>query len=95
MQDLAWSVLRITVASYVGLVLARITCPVLVAHSPDDDLIPYSHGEKLFRAAREPKVFLALKGSHNGGRDQTGKSYDEGVDGFLTRFLGPRPATVR
>ena len=69
MQDLAWSVLRITVASYVGLVLARIT--------------------------REPKVFLALKGSHNGGRDQTGKSYDEGVDGFLTRFLGPRPATVR
>ena len=43
----------------------RIACPVLVAHSPDDDMIPFAQGERLFRAAREPKVFLTLKGSHN------------------------------
>ena len=72
--------------------LPRIACPVLVAHSRDDDIIPFAQGERLFRAAREPKVFLAMQGSHNGGRDRTGKAYDDGVEGFVTRVLGPRAA---
>lgn len=70
--------------------MARIRCPVLVAHSPDDELIPFSHGRKLFEAAREPKVFLALKGSHNMGREETGRAYDEALDAFITRFVGGR-----
>ena len=39
--------------------------PVLVLHSPDDDLIPFEHGKRLFEAAREPKQFLATSGRHN------------------------------
>jgi fermentation-respiration switch protein FrsA (DUF1100 family) len=47
--------------------LARAKCPVLVAHSPDDEIIPYRHGEELFSAAPGPKVFLSLSGGHNDG----------------------------
>ena len=47
--------------------LALADCPVLVAHSPDDEIIPYRHGQELFAAAPEPKAFLALAGGHNEG----------------------------
>lgn len=45
--------------------LTQVTCPVLIAHSPDDEIIPFRHGQKLFDAAAEPKVFLPLTGGHN------------------------------
>ena len=41
--------------------------PLLVAHSPEDDIIPYAHGRALFAAGNEPKQFLELKGGHNEG----------------------------
>lgn len=47
--------------------LAQTNCPVLVAHSPDDEIIPYHHGQELFGAASGPKVFLTLAGGHNDG----------------------------
>jgi len=45
--------------------MPKITCPVLIAHSRDDDIIPFSHGQRLFAAAREPKRFLEMHGGHN------------------------------
>lgn len=39
--------------------------PLLVIHSPEDDLIPFEHGQRLFEAAGEPKRFLATSGRHN------------------------------
>ena len=39
--------------------------PVLIANSSEDELIPYAHGEKLFEAANEPKLFVPLTGGHN------------------------------
>jgi uncharacterized protein len=47
--------------------LSRVSCPVLIAHSREDDIIPFRHGERLFAAAREPKAFLELAGGHNEG----------------------------
>ena len=44
--------------------IARLGVPLLVIHSPEDDLIPFAHGEKLFAAAREPKRFLSTSGLH-------------------------------
>lgn len=40
---------------------------MLVAHSPDDEIIPFRHAEMLFEAASEPKVLLQLAGGHNDG----------------------------
>ena len=45
----------------------KLDCPVFVAHSPDDEVIPYTFGERLFETAREPKLFRELKGTHNEG----------------------------
>jgi len=47
--------------------IPRIAAPVLIAHSKGDDIIPFSHGQKLFDAANAPKQFLELRGGHNDG----------------------------
>lgn len=45
--------------------LPDITIPVLIMHSRADELIGFWHGEQNFAAAREPKLFWELGGSHN------------------------------
>lgn len=45
--------------------LAGVRAPVLVAHSRDDEIVPFRHGERLFALAPEPKRFLAMSGGHN------------------------------
>lgn len=45
--------------------IKKIACPKMIVHSVEDDIIPYSHGERLFNEAMEPKQFLKLTGSHN------------------------------
>lgn len=45
--------------------LKSVKAPVLVAHSREDDIIPFSHGKALFEAAKEPKEFLEMSGGHN------------------------------
>jgi len=45
--------------------LPRIKVPVLVMHSRADDLARFSHAEKNFAAANEPKTFCELNGGHN------------------------------
>ena len=47
--------------------LGKVRSPVLVAHSPADEIIPYSHGRALYAAAPEPKAFIELAGGHNDG----------------------------
>jgi hypothetical protein len=42
-------------------------CPLLVAHSPQDEIVPVAHGRRLFAAAGEPKQWLELAGGHNDG----------------------------
>lgn len=41
--------------------------PLLVMHSEDDPVVPYASGQRLFKAAREPKRFIALTGGHAQG----------------------------
>lgn len=47
--------------------LQSVSCPVLIAHSPEDDIIPFRHGQRLFQAAPQAKQFLPLEGGHNTG----------------------------
>ena len=47
--------------------LRSVAAPVLIAHSPEDDIIPFEHGRALFAAANPPKLFLELAGGHNDG----------------------------
>ncbi|MDH3671539.1 MAG: alpha/beta hydrolase [Gammaproteobacteria bacterium] len=64
---------------YVG----TIKCPLLVVHSRHDNVIPFSHGRRIFDAAPRPKEFLEITGSHNDGFMVTGKPYEDGLMRFL------------
>ena len=69
--------------------LEGVNCPVLIVHSPDDEMMPYKHGQRLFEAANEPKEFLKISGSHNEGFIISGKLYEEGLDAFISKYLIP------
>lgn len=45
--------------------IKSVECPLLVTHSVEDDLIPFSMGRKLFEQGAEPKMFFELTGRHN------------------------------
>lgn len=45
----------------------RLNVPKLFIHSPEDEVVPYWVGQKLFEAACEPKEFLMIHGGHNDG----------------------------
>ena len=44
--------------------LKKITAPVVIIHSIEDDYIPFSQAIRLFDAAPDPKVMLKTTGSH-------------------------------
>lgn len=62
-------------------------CPLLVAHSPGDEIVPLAHGRRLYEAATVPKQWLELAGGHNDGflfmRPEWAHQFDE----FLHRHL--------
>ena len=47
--------------------LQAVSCPVFIAHSPHDEIIPFEHGQRLFQAVSGAKQFLPLDGGHNTG----------------------------
>jgi uncharacterized protein len=65
--------------------LRDVRSPVLVMHSPDDDIIPYAHGRKLFEAAAEPKTFVDLAGGHNSGFVFTRPEWVQALGEFLRK----------
>lgn len=67
--------------------LKAVSAPVLVVHSPDDEIIPFAHGRKLYQSASEPRSFLTIQGSHNAGFLRSRDVYMAGLDDFLTRIF--------
>ena len=67
--------------------LPEIEVPVFIVHSPSDDVIPYSHGRRLFELANEPKVFLEIEGGHNEGFIFS-QVYREGLKAFIDEYAG-------
>ncbi len=65
--------------------LKRIRAPVFIAHSRDDDIVPYAHGKRLFEAAGEPKAFLEMRGGHNDGFIFTQPEWVAELGAFLDR----------
>ncbi|MEI7836383.1 MAG: alpha/beta fold hydrolase [Planctomycetota bacterium] len=63
--------------------LASISCPVLIFHSPSDEVIPIRHGRALFEAAHEPKRFIELRGDHNNCFEISGDVYPRALRDFI------------
>jgi len=67
--------------------VGKIKMPKLFIHSPEDEIVPYEQGRRLFESASEPKEFLQLTGGHNEGFLLSGETYVEGLNSFLSRYL--------
>ena len=67
--------------------LRGVTCPVFVAHSPQDEIVPYEQGEVLYSAAPEPKQFLELQGGHNNGFIYMREEWVRALGDFMRRYL--------
>ena len=68
--------------------LHSVSCPVLIIHSRNDDIIPYENGLRLYESAGAPKKFLEIRGDHNEGFLVSGPVYKDGIREFLTASLG-------
>jgi fermentation-respiration switch protein FrsA (DUF1100 family) len=64
--------------------LNGVVCPVLVLHSPEDDIIPFYLGEKVYQAAGEEKLFVKIQGDHNGGFLQSQPRYEQELGRFIS-----------
>jgi fermentation-respiration switch protein FrsA (DUF1100 family) len=61
----------------------QVACPILVLHSPDDEIIPYRLGRKLYDSAPDPKQFVDLEGGHNDGFLRSQPEYEDALGAFL------------
>jgi len=75
--------------------LRRCHTPVLVAHSPDDEVVPYSHGRALFEAANPPKRFVELRAGHNEAFYVCRDAYLTALQSFVCEHLTARSPTIR
>lgn len=62
--------------------IKQVHCPVLVIHSLDDEIIPFSMGEAIYRSANSPKSFYTLTGDHNSGFLQSQPGYGQALGQF-------------
>ncbi len=67
--------------------IKNIQSRLLVIHSPDDEIIPFEHGKRLFDQAPYPKTFLKISGSHNTGFYQSYNIYKKEIADFLNLQL--------
>jgi len=78
--------------------LPRVQVPLLVMHSPADELVRFRHGQANFAAANEPKLFWELRGDHNSAVADP-QRFTAGIERFfalveaLRAGSGPGPET--
>jgi len=68
-----------------------IHAPILIFHSPDDEIIAFHHGEDLFRLANEPKTFVPIRGGHNDGFYLSRNQITSALVNFLGAFFPAAP----
>jgi len=64
----------------------RVKCPVLVAHSPNDETVGIHQGRKVFESANEPKEFVEFRGSHDAGGIEDDERYRVLFVDFLLKY---------
>jgi fermentation-respiration switch protein FrsA (DUF1100 family) len=71
--------------------LSAIGMPLMIIHSREDEIIPFSHAEILYNEASPPKRFLQLQGSHNYGFMANRDYYHQALDEFIALCLKRKP----
>jgi len=65
----------------------KVHCPLMIIHSREDDIVPFELGQKLYKAANEPKKFVEIFGGHNDGFLLSAEIYNEAWAEWL-KFVG-------
>lgn len=68
--------------------IARTGSPLLLLHARDDEIVPFSHGERLHAAARGPRQLVPLTGGHIYLNLVREDDYLAAVHAFLGTALG-------
>ena len=61
----------------------NVNYPVLVLHSPDDEIMPFHLGKKVYASANEPKRFVQMRGDHNSGFYLSQPEYEQALADWL------------
>ena len=67
--------------------LGSVRCPLLILHSPEDEIIPFSHAQALLTAAHAPKRLVELRGGHNDALLLSREAYAQAVGAFIRTIL--------
>ena len=71
---------------------SSLTMPTLIIHSPDDEVVPYRQGRRIYEAAAKistgEKTFLEIRGNNNSGFMESLEIYLTGLDSFLSKNFG-------
>jgi fermentation-respiration switch protein FrsA (DUF1100 family) len=63
--------------------IRKVHAPVLIIHGRNDEVVPFWHGQRVFKAANQPKAFIAIDGAgHNDVLFVAGKPYFQAIQGF-------------
>jgi uncharacterized protein len=67
--------------------IPKVTAPKLLLHAVSDEVIPLSHGRRLFQAAAEPKTLVELRGTHSDAFAVDSARYFGSIAGFMKTLL--------
>lgn len=67
--------------------VTAIRSPLLIIHSPDDEIIPYSHAEALYESAAGRRELKTISGEHNQGFLDSGDDYMDILKEFSQQVL--------
>ncbi len=68
--------------------IKHITCPKLIIHGTEDELIPVEHGRRLYAAAPPPKeLFIVPEGHHNDTYLVGGEAYFKRLSAFINSAM--------
>ena len=63
--------------------ISRLSCPILLVHGLQDEIVPYQQSLSLYARAPSPKQLLTLQGRHNDAQLNDYLKYREGLQRFL------------
>jgi abhydrolase domain-containing protein 17 len=68
--------------------ITQLHCPLLIIHGTSDTIIPFWHGEKLYKAATVPKQFYVVKDAgHNDLVMIAGEEYWQTIANFIKQYF--------
>jgi len=65
--------------------IGNVHAPLLILHSPSDEIVPFVMAEQVYAAANEPKRLIRLSGGHNDNFLVAADVYRGALGDFLHR----------